>query len=32
MAGIATYRHGKMSRWEDFRERRAALAAVGLAE
>jgi ketosteroid isomerase-like protein len=32
MAGIATYRDGKLSRWEDFRERRAALEAVGLAE
>jgi ketosteroid isomerase-like protein len=32
MAGIATYREGKLSRWEDFRERRAALKAVGLAE
>jgi ketosteroid isomerase-like protein len=32
VAGIATYRGGKLSRWEDFRERRAALKAVGLAE
>jgi ketosteroid isomerase-like protein len=30
MAGIATYREGKLRRWEDFRERRAALKAVGL--
>jgi ketosteroid isomerase-like protein len=32
VAGIATYREGKLSRWEDYRERRAALEAVGLAE
>jgi ketosteroid isomerase-like protein len=32
VAGIATYREGKLSRWEDFRERRAALDAAGLAE
>src|SRR5438045_1513059 len=32
VAGIATYREGKLSRWEDFRERRLALKAVGLAE
>jgi ketosteroid isomerase-like protein len=32
VAGIATYRGGKLSRWEDFRERRAALKAVGLEE
>jgi hypothetical protein len=32
MAGIATYREGKLSRWEDFRERRAALEAAGLEE
>jgi ketosteroid isomerase-like protein len=32
VAGIATYREGKLSRWEDFRERRAALKAAGLAE
>jgi len=31
-AGIATYREGKLTRWEDFRERRLALKAVGLAE
>jgi len=31
-AGIATYRDGKLTRWEDFRERRLALKAVGLAE
>lgn len=32
VAGVATYREGKLSRWEDFRERRAALKAVGLEE
>jgi ketosteroid isomerase-like protein len=32
VAGIATYREEKLSRWEDYRERRAALEAVGLAE
>jgi ketosteroid isomerase-like protein len=32
MAGIATYRDGKLSRWEDLRERRPALEAAGLAE
>src|SRR6266576_2405961 len=32
LAGIATYRDGKLSRWEDFRERRAALEAAGLAD
>jgi hypothetical protein len=32
MAGIATYRERKLSRWEDFREGRAALEAVGLSE
>jgi ketosteroid isomerase-like protein len=32
MAGMATYRDGKLSRWEDFRERRRALEAAGLAE
>ena len=32
VAGIATYREGKLSRWEDFRERREALEAAGLAE
>jgi hypothetical protein len=32
VAGIATYRDGKLSRWEDFRERLAALEAAGLAE
>src|SRR6478736_6610886 len=31
-AGIATYRDGKLSRWEDFREPRAALEAAGLTE
>ena len=31
-AGIATYREGKLSKWEDFRERRAALKAAGLNE
>jgi ketosteroid isomerase-like protein len=30
MAGVATYREGKLCRWEDFRERRTALEAVGL--
>jgi ketosteroid isomerase-like protein len=30
MAGVATYQDGKMTRWEDFRERRGALDAVGL--
>jgi hypothetical protein len=32
IAGIATYRDGKMSRWEDFREPRFALEAVGRAK
>ena len=32
VAGIATYREGTLSRWEDFRERRAALEAAGLAD
>ncbi|HMD57854.1 MAG TPA: nuclear transport factor 2 family protein [Solirubrobacteraceae bacterium] len=32
VAGIATYRDRKLSRWDDFRERRLALKAVGLAE
>jgi len=32
VAGIATYSGGKLSRWEDFRERRAALEAAGLEE
>jgi len=32
VAGIATYREGKLCRWEDFRERRAAFEAAGLAE
>ena len=32
VAGIATYREGKLSRWEDYRERRAALKAAGLEE
>jgi ketosteroid isomerase-like protein len=31
-AGITTFRDGKACRWEDFRERRLALEAVGLAE
>jgi ketosteroid isomerase-like protein len=31
-AGIATYRDGKLTRWEDFRERRLALEAAGLSE
>ena len=32
VAGIATSRDGKLSRWQDFRERRLALNAVGLAD
>ena len=32
VAGIATFREVKLSRWEDFRERRAALQAAGLTE
>jgi uncharacterized protein len=32
VAGIATYRDGRLVRWEDFRERRLALEAVGLRE
>ncbi len=32
VAGIATYRAGKLVRWEDFRERRLALEAAGLSE
>lgn len=32
VAGIATYRDRKLSRWEDFRERHLALKAVGLTE
>jgi ketosteroid isomerase-like protein len=32
VAGIATYRDGKLVRWEDFRERRLALEAAGLSE
>lgn len=32
VAGIATYRDGKLVRWEDFRERRLALEAAGLPE
>ena len=32
VAGIATFREGKLVRWEDFRERRLALEAAGLAE
>jgi ketosteroid isomerase-like protein len=31
-AGIATYREGKLIRWEDFRERDRALEAAGLTE
>ena len=31
-AGIATYREGKLSKWEDFGERRAALKAARLSE
>jgi hypothetical protein len=31
-AGIAVFREGKLSRWEDFRERNAALKVVGLEE
>ena len=29
-AGIATYKQGKLTRWEDFRDRRVALEAAGL--
>jgi ketosteroid isomerase-like protein len=32
VAGIATYRDGKLVRWEDFRERRLALDAAGVSE
>ena len=32
VAGIATYRDGKLVRWEDFRERRLALEAAGLSD
>jgi ketosteroid isomerase-like protein len=32
VAGIATYRDGKLVRWEDFRERHLALEAAGLSE
>jgi ketosteroid isomerase-like protein len=32
VAGIATYREGKLVRWEDFRERHLALKAAGLRE
>jgi hypothetical protein len=32
VAGIFTFRRGKVLRWEDFRERRLALEAVGLPE
>jgi ketosteroid isomerase-like protein len=32
MAGVAVFRSGKLSRWEDFRDRRLALEAVGLRE
>ena len=31
-AGVATFQDGKMTRWEDFRERRLALDSVGLRE
>ena len=31
-AGIATYEDGKLTRWEDFRDRRLALEAAGLSE
>jgi len=31
-AGIATFKEGRMVRWEDFRERRVALEAAGLRE
>jgi uncharacterized protein len=31
-AGVATFEDGKMTRWEDFRERALALEAVGLRE
>jgi hypothetical protein len=32
VAGIFTFRCGKLVEWEDFRERRVALAAAGLSE
>ena len=32
VAGVATYRDGKLTRWEDFRERDRALEAAGLSE
>ena len=32
VAGIATFREGKLARWEDFRERGLALEAAGLRE
>jgi hypothetical protein len=32
IAGVVTFKHGKIVRWEDFRERTLALEAVGLAE
>ena len=32
VAGIFTFRRGRLLRWEDFRERRLALEAVGLSE
>ena len=32
MAGVAVIRSGKLNRWEDFRDRRLALEAVGLSE
>ena len=31
-AGVATFRDGKLTRWEDYGDRRLALAAVGLRE
>ena len=32
IAGVATYREGKLARWEDFRDRDRALEAAGLVE
>jgi ketosteroid isomerase-like protein len=32
IAGIFTFKHGKLVRWEDFRDRRLALEAAGLRE
>jgi ketosteroid isomerase-like protein len=32
VAGILTFEHGKLTRWEDFRDRRVALEAAGLSE